>query len=95
MATASHLVSGLGCPLSFGSCSHGAGRVMTRREARSKIRPAALSQAMRRIAWPEHLARRLVEEAPAVYRDLGEVLEDQADLVVRERRLEPIAVLKG
>ena len=95
MATASYLVSGLGCPLAFGSCSHGAGRVMTRGEARSKIRPAALSQSMRRIAWPEHLARRLVEEAPGVYRDLGEVLEDQADLVVRERRLEPLAVLKG
>ena len=42
-----------------------------------------------------HLARRLVEEAPAVYRDLSEVLEDQEDLVLRERRLEPIAVLKG
>ena len=50
---------------------------------------------MRRVVWPERLARRLVEEAPAAYRDLGEVLEDQEDLVQRERRLEPIAVLKG
>ena len=95
MATASYLVSGLGCDLAFGSCSHGAGRVMTRREARARIRPAALVQTMRRIAWPDHLARRLVEEAPAVYRDIGAVLADQRDLVVRERRLEPLAVLKG
>ena len=95
MATASYLVSGMGCELAFGSCSHGAGRVMTRREARARVRPEALTRAMRRIAWPEHLARRLVEEAPAVYRDIGEVLDDQEDLVVRERRLEPIAVLKG
>ena len=95
MATASYLVSGLGSDLAFGSCSHGAGRVMTRREARARIRPAALVQTLRRIAWPAHLARRLVEEAPAVYRDIGDVLDDQRDLVVRERRLEPLAVLKG
>lgn len=95
MATASYLVSGLGCDLAFGSCSHGAGRVMTRRQARARVRPAALSQAMRRIARPDHLARRLVEEAPWAYRDIGEVLEDQRDLVVHGRRLEPIAVLKG
>ena len=95
MATASYLVSGLGSNLAFGSCSHGAGRVMTRREARARVRPGALAQAMRRIAWPEHLARRLVEEAPAVYRDIGDVLDNQRDLVVRERRLVPLAVLKG
>ena len=50
---------------------------------------------MRRIVWPEHLARALVEEAPSAYRDITEVLDDQRDLVVRQRRLEPIAVLKG
>ncbi len=63
--------------------------------ATARIRPEALARAMRRVVWPERLARRLVEEAPAAYRDLGEVLEDQEDLVQRERRLEPIAVLKG
>jgi tRNA-splicing ligase RtcB len=36
-----------------------------------------------------------VGEAPAAYRDLGEVLDDQVDLVARRVRLEPIAVLKG
>ena len=41
------------------------------------------------------LLRHLVEEAPAAYRDIGEVLEDQEDLVRRRIRLEPIAVLKG
>jgi tRNA-splicing ligase RtcB len=45
--------------------------------------------------WPAHLARKLVEEAPGVYRDITEVLEDQTDLATRERRLEPLAVLKG
>ncbi len=50
---------------------------------------------MRRVVYPEHLLRRLVEEAPAAYRDIGEVLRDQEDLVRRRVRLEPIAVLKG
>lgn len=95
MGTASYIVEGLGSEDAFGSCSHGAGRVMTRTEARAAVRPEMLARAMRRVVFPEHLARRLVEEAPSAYRDVGEVLEDQEDLVRRGRRLEPIAVLKG
>ncbi len=95
MATASYLVEGLGNEDSFGSCSHGAGRVMSRKEARSAIRPDALRSAMRRVVYPERFAAHLVEEAPAAYRDIAEVLEDQEDLVRRRLRLEPVAVLKG
>lgn len=95
MGTASYVVEGLGNEASFGSCSHGAGRVLRRSEARAKISPPALARVMRHVVFPEARARALVEEAPAAYRDLGEVLEDQADLVVRRVRLEPIAVLKG
>lgn len=95
MGTASYLVVGLGNPDAWGSCSHGAGRVMTRREARERVAPRALARAMRRVVYPEALARDLVEEAPAAYRDITEVLEDQEDLVRRSVRLEPIAVLKG
>ncbi|MBX3252382.1 MAG: RtcB family protein [Myxococcales bacterium] len=95
MGTASYLVEGLGNEDSFGSCSHGAGRVMSRKEARSAIRPEALRRAMRRVVFPEHLSRHLVEEAPSAYRDITEVLDDQEDLVRRRLRLEPIAVLKG
>jgi tRNA-splicing ligase RtcB len=95
MGTASYLVEGLGCEASFGSCSHGAGRVMSRREARDRIAPAGLARAMRDVVYPEGMARALVEEAPAAYRDVREVLEDQEDLVMRRTRVEPIAVLKG
>jgi tRNA-splicing ligase RtcB (3'-phosphate/5'-hydroxy nucleic acid ligase) len=95
MGTASYLVEGLGCAAAFGSCSHGAGRIMSRKEARAQVRPQALARAMRRIAYPEHLVRELVEEAPAAYRNIGEVLDDQRDLVRRIVRLEPLAVLKG
>jgi tRNA-splicing ligase RtcB len=95
MGTASYVVLGLGCAGAFGSCSHGAGRVMSRKEARKAIGPKALAQAMRRVVYPEALAAHLVEEAPAAYRDIARVLDDQEDLVQRETRLEPIAVLKG
>jgi tRNA-splicing ligase RtcB len=95
MATASYVVKGLGCADAFGSCSHGAGRVMSRKEARAAIRPKAFAQSMRRVVYPEGLERQLVEEAPRAYRDITEVLEDQDDLVRRSVRLEPLAVLKG
>jgi tRNA-splicing ligase RtcB len=95
MGTASYIVEGLGFEASFGSCSHGAGRVMSRKEARARIRVDALVRTMRRVAYPEHLRRQLVEEAPTAYRDIGEVLDDQRDLVRRVVRLEPMAVLKG
>jgi tRNA-splicing ligase RtcB len=95
MGTASYVVEGLGELTSFGSASHGAGRVLTRREARERVRPERLVQSMRRVVFDQRRAASLVEEAPQAYRDLGEVLEDEADLVRPVVRLEPIAVLKG
>jgi tRNA-splicing ligase RtcB len=95
MGTASYLVAGRGEPRAFCSCSHGAGRVMTRKEARAAIRPAALEHAMRRVVFDAGRMASLVEEAPAAYRDIAEVLEDEEELVTPLLRLTPIAVLKG
>lgn len=68
---------------------------MSRKEARRVISPEALDRSMRRIVYPKRLARSLVEESPSAYRDIGEVLDAQEDLVRRVQRLEPIAVLEG
>jgi tRNA-splicing ligase RtcB len=95
MGTASYLVAGKAEPQAFRSCSHGAGRVMTRKEARARIRPAALEHAMRRVVFDAGRAASLVEEAPTAYRDITEVLEDEEALVTPLLRLTPIAVLKG
>lgn len=95
MGTASYLVAGRGEPRAFCSCSHGAGRVMTRKEARASIRPAALEHALRRVVFDTGRVASLVEEAPAAYRDISEVLEDEEELVTPLLRLTPIAVLKG
>lgn len=95
MGTASYVVRGTGHSDAFGSCSHGAGRVMSRREARQNVRPAALARSMRRVVYPEGMEASLVTEAPEAYRDVRRVLEDEADLVVPVTRLTPLAVLKG
>lgn len=95
MATASYLVEGLGEPMSFASASHGSGRVLTRKEARAKVRPRQLEHVMRRVVFDARRTASLVEEAPEAYRDVREVLDDEADLVTPRLRLEPIAVLKG
>lgn len=95
MGTATYLVRGLGCEAAFASCSHGAGRVMTRSEARERVKPRALEHAMRRVVFDTRRAGALVEEAPEVYRDIRAVLDDQRDLVEPVQRLEPIAVYKG
>jgi tRNA-splicing ligase RtcB (3'-phosphate/5'-hydroxy nucleic acid ligase) len=95
MGTASYVVEGRGEPRAFRSCSHGAGRVLTRTEARARIRPEALAHALRRVVFDPGRAAALVEEAPAAYRDVAEVLEDEVDLVTPRVRLTPLAVLKG
>jgi tRNA-splicing ligase RtcB len=50
---------------------------------------------MGKVVYDERKARALVEEAPGAYRDIGEVLEDQAELVTPVVRLSPLMVLKG
>lgn len=95
MGTASYLVEGLGAALSFRSASHGAGRVLTRREAREQLPLERFRHSMRRVVFDHRRVAALVEEAPAAYRDIREVLEDEADLVRPLTRLEPLAVLKG
>jgi tRNA-splicing ligase RtcB len=64
-------------------------------EARARIPPRTMVHSLRRVVFDVGRAADLVEEAPAVYRDIREVLEDQEDLVEPVLRLEPLAVLKG
>jgi tRNA-splicing ligase RtcB len=83
MATTTYVARGKGNPASMNSASHGAGRVMSRGEAR------------RRFRWPEVMERLEsrgvslmsagLDEAPMVYKDIDLVMKAQADLV------EPVA----
>ena len=67
MGTASYVVEGLGEPTSFASASHGAGRLMSRTEARKRIRRGDLERVMRRVVFDPRRADALVEAAAEVF----------------------------
>jgi tRNA-splicing ligase RtcB len=91
--TSSFVVEGMGNPESFMSCSHGAGRRMSRKEADKTLKEADCEAAMRGIvhgAWNRHY-----DEAPQAYKDFRKVMADQDDLVSVRHILDPIGVVKG
>lgn len=92
--TASYIVRGLGNSLSFESCSHGAGRVMSRSKARKEL---DLQKEQERLGDIIHSVRTVkdLDEAPSAYKDIDEVMENQKDLVEILYKLEPLAVIKG
>jgi tRNA-splicing ligase RtcB len=94
MATGSFIVSGLGNPASYRSASHGAGRRLSRTAARKQLTEESLIEAMDGIAWNDD-ARSLLDEHPDAYKDIGEVMDNQSDLVKIEHRLETILNYKG
>jgi tRNA-splicing ligase RtcB (3'-phosphate/5'-hydroxy nucleic acid ligase) len=95
MGTASYIVEGQGDPQSYSSCSHGAGRILSRKEARRKFRVSDVERQMKHVVFPKHLAADLVEELPQAYKDIREVLDLQRELAKPVLRLEPLAVMKG
>jgi tRNA-splicing ligase RtcB len=94
MGASSFIVSGKGAPASYRSCSHGAGRRMSRHAARRQLDRAGLVAAMRGTAWnrdPKHL----IDEDPRAYKDIGEVMRAQSDLVIVEHELHQVLNYKG
>jgi len=94
--TKSYIVEGLGNPESFMSCSHGAGRVMSRKAA---IRDLDLDEEKRKLdeLGIIHSIRnqRDLEEAASAYKDISQVMALQHDLVQIKTELTPLAVIKG
>lgn len=87
MAAPGYLVRGLGNPESLNSASHGAGRVMSRNKARESFRwhdAKALLDERRVIVMSAG-----VDELPMVYKDIGEVMAAQTDLVEALARFQP------
>ena len=94
--TKSYIVEGLGNPESFMSCSHGAGRVMSRKAA---IRNLDLDEEKRKLdeLGIIHSIRNKndLEEASSCYKDISQVMTFQNDLVKIKTELTPLAVIKG
>jgi len=93
MGAKSYIVRGLGNQESFHSCAHGAGRVMSRTEAK------------RRISLEEHLEATkdvecrkdedVIDESPAAYKSIDAVMEAQKDLVEVVHTLRQVVCVKG
>ncbi len=94
--SSSYIVEGLGNPESFHSCSHGAGRIMSRNEA---IRSLDLEAERRRLDTMGIIhsirSRSDLEEAASAYKDIDQVMALQSDLVTVLIALQPLAVIKG
>ena len=94
--TASYIVEGLGNPDSFCSCSHGAGRLMSRTMAiktldmRQEVDYLEARGIVHAIRSQEDM-----QEASGAYKDIEEVIANELDLVKVKTRLLPVAVIKG
>ncbi|MFV1958100.1 MAG: RtcB family protein, partial [Planctomycetota bacterium] len=95
MGTASYHTSGRGCALALASSSHGAGRAMSRTAARQRIPLRDLRRQMRGVWYDHRHERRLLDEAPGAYRNVGAVMRAQRELTRVVRRLRPVLVFKG
>ena len=93
MGTASYIGEGLAEPLSFNSCSHGAGRVLGRKEASRVISHEMAVESMKHVVYG--VRRGDYDEMPAAYKDIDHVIANQRDLVLPLKRLTPLAVVKG
>ncbi|HJU41102.1 MAG TPA: RtcB family protein [Tahibacter sp.] len=93
MGAKSFIVRGLGNAESFHSCSHGAGRVMSRTEAKKRI---SLDEHKRATAHVE--CRKdddVVDESPAAYKPIDAVMAAQSDLVEIVHTLRQVVCVKG
>jgi len=93
MGTGSFIVRGLGNPDSFCSCSHGAGRIMSRGKAKELISLEDHEKAMEGIEARKDSG--VLDESPAAYKDINSVMEAQSDLVEILHRLKQVVNVKG
>lgn len=93
MGTGSFIVRGLGNQDSFCSCSHGAGRRMSRNAARKAITLEDHIKATEGIECRKDAD--VIDESPAAYKDIGAVMAAQDDLVEIVHRLRQVLNVKG
>ena len=95
MGTSTFHVEGRGCAEALMSCSHGAGRQLSRNAARRSIGVRQLERQLRGIRYDHRRSLELRDEAPEAYKNIESVLRAQKDLVKIVRRLQPVLSYKG
>lgn len=93
MGTGSYIVEGLGNDLSYQSASHGAGRRMSRGQAKRQFTEQDLAEQTAGIECRKDAG--VVDEIPAAYKDIDQVIQDQAELVTVRARLTTLLCVKG
>lgn len=93
MGAASYIVEGLGSEESICSCSHGAGRAMSRSKAKLAFKEEDIVRQLAGVECKKDLS--VIDELPACYKDIDEVMEQQRDLVRPTARLKQILCVKG
>jgi len=95
MGTRSYIVAGKGSEASWMSCAHGAGRRHSRTQAKKLFTTADLAEQMAGKVWLDKRAHALVDEIPSAYKDIDQVMADQADLVEVRHTLHQVLNYKG
>jgi tRNA-splicing ligase RtcB len=95
MGTRSYIVSGRGNASSWMSCSHGAGRRFSRTKAKKLFTADDLAEQMSGKTWLADRADQLIDEIPSAYKDIDQVMADQADLVEVRHTLHQVLNYKG
>jgi tRNA-splicing ligase RtcB (3'-phosphate/5'-hydroxy nucleic acid ligase) len=100
MGTASYVLAGAPGAMSesFGSCCHGAGRIMSRTQASETLRGDRVRSDLRdQGIHVRGSAKGIAEEAPQAYKDVDEVIRvvSEAGIAVPVARLKPLGVIKG
>lgn len=93
MGTKSYIVRGLGSQESFNSCSHGAGRKMSRNEAKKHFTLEDLAAQTAGVECRKDID--VLDEIPGAYKDIDQVMENQKDLVETVAVLKQILCVKG
>lgn len=93
MGAKSFIVRGLGNPASFCSCSHGAGRVMSRNQAKKEV---SIAQHIADTAGVEcRKDESVIDETPRAYKNIDDVMRSQEDLVEIVATLKQVVCVKG
>ena len=93
MGAKSFIVKGLGNPQSFNSCSHGAGRRMSRTQAKKAFTRADLERQTAGVECRKDAG--VIDEIPSAYKDIDEVMRNQSDLVEVVAQLKQVVCVKG
>lgn len=93
MGTRSYIVRGKGNPESYHSCSHGAGRNMSRAEARRRFSVKDLEEQTLGVECRKDNA--VLDEIPSSYKDIDVVMANQTDLVDVVHTLRAVLCVKG